>query len=238
MLIATFTSHAAVIGFASSPNTNSLDWAAAAIAAGGTINTNVNFNTHPVGALVPNFYSGFDGVTLTPVGDVDTVQFGPGPGQSNIFTIPLSTGEGPHAPSNFLFDGGAPSSLTISFATPVLGAGLFVIDYFNPVGDNPLTIEAFTGANGTGTSLGSFSSAAFNFQANNSYFMGVVSTNGDIGSLVFTDVNSNTGDTTGIDDISFAVRDVVGQVPEPASLALLGLGGAFLAATRRRKQDA
>lgn len=237
LLVTAVTSHAAVTGFTSSPNNNSINWAAAVAAAGGTINTNVNFNAHPLGALQPGFYAGSDGVTLTPTGDVNTVTTGAGPGQGNNFSPPLSPGEGPHAPSNFLFDGSDPSSLTISFATQVLGAGLFIIDFINPSGNNPLTVEAFTGANGTGTSLGSFSSVDFNFQPNNQYFMGIVSTDGDIGSMVFTDVNSTGGDTTGIDDIRFAVDGNGGgnQMPEPPSLVLLGLGLAGLGVMRRRK---
>ena len=162
MLAAGFASHATVTGFVSNPTTNSINWAAAVAAASGTINTNVNFNAHPLGALQSNFYLGSDGVTLTAVGDDNTVQSGAGPGESNTFSTPLSAGEGLHAFSNFLFDGNAASSLTISFATPVLGAGLFIIDYFNPFDTNPLTVEAFTGANGAGTSLGSFSAVAFN----------------------------------------------------------------------------
>ena len=83
MLVTALASHAAVVGFVSSPNTNSVNWAAAVAAAGKTINTNVNFNAHPTGALQSGFYSVSDGVTLTAVGDDNTVQFGAGPGQAN-----------------------------------------------------------------------------------------------------------------------------------------------------------
>lgn len=162
---------------------------------------------------------------------MNQVQFGAGPGQSNTGA---DAGEGLHAASNFLFDGGAPSTLTILFNTPVLGAGLFIIDYFNPLANNPLTIEAFTGSNGTGTSLGSFSSVIANFQPNRLYFMGLVSTNNDIRSLVFNDVNSETGDTTGIDDILFS------QIPEPGSIVLLPIGllAVFGHGWRKRKRAA
>ena len=116
----------------------------------------------------------------------------------------------------------------------MLGAGLFIIDYFNPLANNPLTIEAFTGSNGTGTSLGSFSSVIANFQPNRLYFMGLVSTNNDIRSLVFNDVNSETGDTTGIDDILFS------QIPEPGSIVLLPIGllAVFGHGWRKRKRAA
>ena len=173
----------------------------ASLAGYGSTPTTLTFSGHPTGPLNPNYYPG---VTFTPVGDVSTVQNNAGPGNGNTSSTPLSPGEGPHAPSEYIFDGGSPSSLTISFVNPVAGAGLFVIDYFNPTGgNNPLTLEAFTGQNGTGTSLGSFSSVSYNFQNNNMYFMGIASGAGNIGSLVFTDVNSNTGDTTGIDDVTY-----------------------------------
>lgn len=65
------------------------------------------------------------------------------------------------------------------------------------------------------------------------YFMGPTSSAGDLARLVFTDVNSNTSDTIGIDNIVFATDD--NQVPEPGSLALIGLGLAGLVGLRRRK---
>ena len=92
-------------------------------------------------------------------------------------------------------------------------------------------VLAFDAAN---MSLGLYSSVAANFQANNMYFMGVTSSAGDIAKLVFTDVNSNTGDTTGIDNVMFATR-AGNNVPEPGALSLVGLALAGLALTRRRK---
>ena len=66
---------------------------------------------------------------------------------------------------------------------------------------NTVTIEAFTGPDGTGSSLGTFSNSQFNFQPNHLYFMGVVSTDHDIGSLVFT----TEGDVA--DEIGRAPKD-------------------------------
>ena len=221
---------ATVIGFTGNPTGNASAWAASVSGLGGSVDTTVNFDSHPAGALQGNFYSG-SGVTLSSTGDSNTVTSGAGPGQGNTSSTPLSSGEGLHPASNYLFDGGQPSTFTISFAAPVLGVGLYVIDYFNPTGgNNPLTIEAFDASN---ASLGLFNSVAYNFQNNNMYFMGLTSSAGDIAKLVFTDVNSNTNDTTGIDNIVFATG---GTAPEPGTLALLGLGLAGLAATRRRKQ--
>ncbi len=223
---------AVVIAFGnSSPTGNTAAFTASVTGLGGTIDSSINFDTHPLGLLNPNFYPG---VTLTATGDSNTVMFGAGPAQGNTSSTPLSTGEGSHSASNFLFDDGAPSSLAISFDQAVFGVGLHVIDYFNPTDfNNPLTIEAFDGPNGTGTSLGLFSSVAFNFQNNNMYFLGVTSSENNIRSLVFTDVNSNTGDTTGIDDILFGVG--VTQVPEPGTLALLGIALAGLGFRRGKR---
>lgn len=195
----------AVTPFVSHPTSNSTEFISFATGLGAAIDASVNFDTHPTGPLNGSFYSGI-GVTLSATGDVNTIVNNAGPNQGNAFSPPISPGEGPHASSPHIFDGGEPSSLTISFASPVIGVGLTTVDYFNPSGTNPLTIQAFTGPNGTGSLLGSFSSAAFNFQPNSKYFMGVVSDLGDIRSIVFTDVNNNTGDTIGLDDVLFAVK--------------------------------
>lgn len=230
------SANAALIGFVSNPSSNSSEWATEIATLGGAINANVNFDAMATGALDGNFYSTSDGVTLSTVGDVNNVVFGAGPGQGNTGGSIL--GEGLHPASNYLADNGQASSLTISFANSVLGVGLDIIDYFNPASgnfNNTLTIEAFTGQNGTGTSLGLFASGEFNFQRNNEYFMGLVSTDGDIGSLVFSDVNSNAGDTTGIDNIVFATSSTTTPVPEPTQLSLIGLGLFGLIFARRNK---
>jgi hypothetical protein len=221
------TASAASTGFVSDPYNNSSNWLGSV--SGASVST-IDFENHPLGTLWSNFYPG---VTLSANGDVNTVKYGAGPAQGN--TNYAITGEGYHAASNYLYDDENASSLTISFDQPVLGAGLFVIDHFNPGYTNWLTIEAFTGANGTGTSLGLYQSVQRNFQRNYKYFMGVTSSEANIRSLVFTDVNSETGDTTGIDDIMFATGDAP-PVPEPMTMLGLtmavGAAGAYI---RRRR---
>jgi hypothetical protein len=218
---------AGTVGYVNNPTTNSSDFAAGVASLGGVLNTDVNFDAMPTGTLISNFYTASDGVTLTASSNANQVVFGPGPGQGNTTAPPVSPGEGPHPASNFLFvnsPGQTPNTLTISFNTPVLGAGLFLIDYFGAAGfNNSFTIEAFTGQNGTGTSLGSFASAQFNFQENKLYFMGVTSSAGDIGSLVLSRLSDNTGDNVGIDNIEFATASTA--VPEPSSLVLGLIGG-------------
>lgn len=214
--------HAALIGFTSNPTSNSVDWATQVSSLGGSINSNVNFEGMSTGPLDGGFYIGSDGVTLAASGDVGNVVLGSGPGQTNS-SPPTSVGEGSHAVSNYLFDGELASSLIISFDTPVLGAGLNLIDFFDPDGTDPSKIEAFTGQNGSGTSLGMFSSEALNFHTDNKYFMGLISTDNNIGSLVFSDgigANGSNGDTSGIDDIVFATS----AVPIPGAIWLFGSG--------------
>jgi hypothetical protein len=199
------------------------------------VNSNVNFNSHALGALSGGFYSASDGVTLSASGILTTVSFGNGPGDGNNVSAPLSPGEGLHAASNYLGPAGPfstntlTSTLTIDFVSPVLGVGIASIDLWDPESPTLLTIEAFTGPGGTGTSLGLFSNAVFNFQNNNTYFMGVTSTAGDIRSLVVTHVPGG-GDRIGIDDIVFATA----TVPEPATHALIGLALAAFGLARRR----
>ena len=231
------SAHAQLTGFVVNETSNSIDFTNFVTALGSTIDTSINFDTQPTGALQPNFYPG---VTLTPSGDVNTISFGSGPGDTNTSSAPLSPGEGLHPASNFLFDDSGASTLTISFAAPVNGFGLFVIDYFDPnLGEN-LTLEAFTGANGTGVSLGSFSAEQFNFQTDNRYFMGLATTNGAalIGSVVFTDIDGGTGDRMGLDD--FRISRISGSTtaaPEPGTTALMATGLLSLAGIvlRRRR---
>lgn len=230
-LFSFFAANAATVGFVSSPGTNSSDWAASVGLLGKSINDSVNFNAMPTGTLDGNFYAATDGVTITPGGNVGSVTFGAGPGQSN--TSGVGANEGAHAASNFLFLGANPSSLTFNFDALVFGAGLFTLDVFQGSG---LEIEAFTGLNGTGTSLGVFAAVAGNFQQNRLYFLGLTSDTG-FRSFVFRDTNNNGGDTFGVDDFVFATGGNVTTVPLPAAglLLLAGLGGLGLSASRRRR---
>ena len=198
---------------------------------------NPAFAVNPFAAtpLNPNFSPG---VTLTAVGDVNQVVTG----QGNVNGNPSNNvpGEGPHIFSEFLIDQPGQSSLTISFSNAVSGAGFFLIDYFGSgfcqCLTNPRTLEAFTGANGTGTSLGSFNLVDANFQDGNMLFTGFTSGNGDIGSLVYTDSQNGVGDNTGIDDITFGNVEVQ-ATPEPASILLMSTGLGALAMARRKRKD-
>jgi hypothetical protein len=224
MLGSVCSAHGSVSFYVSNPTSNSTDWTIAVLGLGGVVNTNVNFDTHPVGTLNNTFYSVSDGVTISTTGSFNTVQFGAGPGQGNTFSPPLSPGEGLHAVSNYLFASATDSTLTISFDEGVFGAGLFVIDLFNPNSANSVSIEAFTGPDGTGTSLGSAVAPAYNFQPNHLLYLGAVSTAGDIGSLRLTD-HGTSADEIGVDDIRFATGPA-GTVPEPATIIIWSLLGA------------
>lgn len=219
------TAEAVTLGFVNNPPGNSTDWANSVNSLGGTVNSNVNFDTHGLDALNGAFYSITDGVTLTPTGGVGNVVFGAGPSQTNVSNnVP---GEGVHAASNYLSVGAAVSSLTISFDQGVIGAGLNIIDAFSsPSNPLALQVEAFSGQNGTGASLGLFNNLGLNFQTNNIYFMGITS---DVlfSSLVFRDLTNNSGDIIGIDDIVFATTQL-SVVPLPASLPLFGTGLAVM----------
>ena len=143
MLILLFITpvYAQVTGFVDSHNPdNSTAWRDAVTRLGAAINTNVNFDTHPLGTLDGGFYSVSDGITMRITGDITNVTYGEGPGQGNVTSTPLSTGEGKHKTSNYLADGSAESALTISFDQPVYGAGIFVIDNFNVLRHESISI--------------------------------------------------------------------------------------------------
>jgi hypothetical protein len=232
LMVLAGTSQAVTIGFVSNPTGNSADWASYVSSVGATVSGAINFNTHPLGALQNNFYTAANGVTFSSTKPFSVV-YGTGPNQPNTSTTPLSAGEGLHAASNYLLDDNSVGNLIMSFSTPVLGAGLFTIDHYNPYGNNPLAIQAYSGANGTGTLLGSFDSAAYNFQPDHKYFMGVASDTADIGSIVYIHGSVGMNDIVGIDDIQIATGR--SSVPDSAcTMLLLGTALSGLATLRRK----
>lgn len=195
---------AEVIGFVDNPEGNSADWRAKIAQLGETVVVEVNFDTHPVGPIIPNHYAD-RGIIISGTGKISRVVSGPGPGQGNTGAKPKSEGEGLHAASNHVFSGGTPGTFTLTFDQPVTGAGVFLVDLFNPRGQHPVKLEAFTGPFGTGDFLGSFNAAGFNFQKNFSYFMGVVSTETNIGSIRIDVTNGvSASDWLGLEDVLFA----------------------------------
>jgi len=213
--------HAAVTGFVANPTTNSSDFAAWVASNGGTLNTSINFDAHPIGALQANFYSAL-GVTLGGTGDFTSVQNGAGPAQSNTTSPPLSSGEGLHAVSNFVGGTTQAGTFTVSFASPVSAVGLFTVDLFNPSGANNVTIQIYDAPNGTGTLLGTFTAAAYNLQPNHLYFMGAASTSNNIRSMVFTNAGGG-GDVLGLDNVEFATSGSVTTIPAVPTLTTWGL---------------
>jgi hypothetical protein len=116
----------------------------------------------------------------------------------------------------------------MTFDRPVFGAGMFLVGYFNPLGDNPVTISVYSGPDGTGDLLGSFVSVASNFQPTNMYFMGVASTTSTIGSIAF-DVTGGNGSIIG-DDFHW----VHSPVPAPGATVAMAAGLAMTTGRRRR----
>jgi len=216
LLVCPAPSHAEVVEFGQNVSTNSTDWSSYVVGLGGVVDE-INFDTHPVGTLINDFYSASHGVTFSTTGRFDMVVNGSGPAQIGS-TGPRSMGEGPHPISRHLYAPDVESSLTITFDRPVLGAGLSVIDLFNPGSQpstrNAVTLSAYTGPDGGGAQLTMLDSSQFNFQPNYVYFMGIASSDRNIRSLRF-DHPGVVADEIGVDDIRFAF------VPEPSAVVLL-----------------
>ncbi len=220
-LITAGTASAGFVSYAANPTSNSTDFAAGVATYGQTLNT-LDFETHPLGTLNSTFYPGV------------TIAFG---NTTNVttelasqggLTSPQSTGEGAGDASHHLTPDAA-YTMTITFDTPVLAAGFFLIDFYNPSGVNGQPFIVYDGPNGTGNVLGSVTPAPYNFQINNKYFLGALSTDGDIRSIRFSSTGF-AGDSVYIDNIQYSTTGT----PEPGTWLLLASGGLLVVMKRRR----
>lgn len=237
-LIAAGSAQAATTGFVANPTANSTDWTQYVTSLGSPIDLDVDFETHPLGALQGNHYQATDGVTMTLGGS--NFSFNAVYTYFNNYTGSvdgsLSAAEGLTAENQRVYSAYSTTgawTLTFDFDAPVLGFGLDVIDLYNPWGDRTVTIAAYDGAGGTGNLLGSFSALQRNFQLYNKYFMGLASDAAEIRSVVFTNPYPYYGDGIALDNVRVALAP--NPVPEPETWALMAGGLALLALARRRR---
>ena len=219
LVIAASASAGNIISFVDNRTGNSVDWLAAADGMNLTVNRDANFDAHgafgahPVGPLQSGFYYDSLGMTLdvVPLGSMDVV-YGTGWSQDNQGNPPTSGGEGKHPASNHIRDFMTANKLIITFAERVHGVGFTTVDFYNvPISSSgetthPISLEAWSGPGGTGYLLGSYDAVAYNFQKDYMYFMGLMSDDAEIRSVVLDDPGSTLGDGMGIDDIVFAYK--------------------------------
>ncbi|GAB5406015.1 MAG: hypothetical protein Aurels2KO_42460 [Aureliella sp.] len=228
LVVSLFAANVAHAGltFSTSPGTiNSTTWTSNVTSFGGTVDSSVDFDAHPLGALDSTFYNG-SGVTITS-SISSTVKAGPGPGEIN--TTNQGAGEGVNGNTNYLEMSGT-GSVVLSFDAPVIGVGVFTIDKFT---SSTFDIEVFSGANATGTSLGSSGAvgAGTNFQQNRLYFIGVNTDDASTFRSIRITQSVAFTDAIGFDNVRFATV----AVPEPSSLMVLGGLGCVACLRRRRR---
>lgn len=176
---------------------------------GNTISFGTNFVGQSVTAGSPRTLTGSPtGGSLSLVQDGGTRIVGDG---SNPTSPVLSGSPTFNGPISFLF------------STPVAAVGLDG-GYFNAIGGT--TIEAF---DVNGASLGSIVNSALGIE-----FYGLFDTSGSNIAGVSFYITGNEPAGFAIDNLTFGNANVVRHVPEPASLALVGLGIGGLIARRRK----
>jgi hypothetical protein len=226
------------LAFDTHPNSNSVEWANYLATQDAATSLTVDFETHPLGPLQGEWYAssgvhmalGGSGFSFNAVYDYRNDYGGSVYGYG-----PNSSGEGVASESRAFsaYSANNPWTLTVTFDSAVVGAGLFVTDLFNGYGNRTTTLAAYDGANGTGTLLATASAPAFNYQLYNKLFLGVASDSAvaNIRSVVFTNPVPYAGDGIAIDDLRIATT-----VPEPGTWALMlsGLVGVGSLARRRR----
>jgi len=228
-LLCSLSLQAGVVGYTLNPTTNSTDFATAVSALSGVIGDahfTVDYEAHPLGALNPNFYPGFT-INFSPATATVTTALSGG----GSVTSPTSPGEGLVTSGQHIYPAST-FDLEVTFIDPLLGFGFYIIDYYNPSGVNPGLLKAWDGPNGTGTLLGSFSTAQYDFQYNNKYFVGVTDSDRRIKSVTFG-LPGGAGDSVYFDDLQLA-----SGIPEPATMLLAGLAlGIVVYFDRRRNRD-
>jgi len=179
-----------------------------------------NFGSYPVGAPPANLAFVGSGVTAT------ATYLG---GES----INNSPDNGAFATSaaNYLDSSGARDDV-ISFSTGVAGVGFYVTD-LSDGGTAPDQITIIATLVGGGTQTFTTNVTTGNSNANVLFF-GVVSNSALISQVEILNTFNTEGDVHGLDDLTVGTSSTV---PEPASLAMLGIGMAVLAATKYMRRD-
>ncbi len=231
-VLATGVAQAAVTGFVGNVGGNAADWGNYVAGTGQPVNTGIDFESHPIGTLDGSWYQGSHGVTMNIVAPIDSGVADYTSVPTGSTNCPCSSGEGQMPFSRILFYRDQ-ATLTVSFAMPVSGFGLYVGDHYDPFGTDAVVLEAFSGANGTGASLGTFTLPSYNFQLGNQVFMGLASATREIGSVVLTDGFAASGDGVYLDNFQIAGL----EIPEPTGIGavLLGLAVPWLRGRRRRR---